>query len=386
MVCATLQELSGDRFLLGLAAGAADVLGWAGIARDAPLRRTAEAVVAIRALCDGGAPADTADDGSRWQPDGATPRARPSHADLPRCDVAPHAPTRRVAGRRSAPPAVPAGVVRRGDGEHRRRAPPRAGRDARRHRRGGVRVGVDRRRPGRRRSTPGRQARVLRPVVLADRPRPCRRGGCRPGPPTVARSGRRGARPAGGDDVARHQRLARCGRGALPRPASPPGPVTCRSARRSATIAGWPSACSPSTSSPPSVAGTTRTCASLPRVEDRCMVSRAVTRVLVANRGEIAVRVVRACHQTRRRRGRRPQRARRRVDGRRTGRRRGRPRRRHTRRDLPRHRPGRRRRPVVGLRCGPPGLRLPGRERGLRRRGRRRPASRGSGRQRRSSR
>ena len=69
MVCATLQELSGDRFLLGLAAGAADVLGWAGIARDAPLRRTADAVVAIRALCHGGAPADI-DDGARWQPEG----------------------------------------------------------------------------------------------------------------------------------------------------------------------------------------------------------------------------------------------------------------------------------------------------------------------------
>ena len=37
--------------------------------------------------------------------------------------------------------------------------------------------------------------------------------------------------------------------------------------------------------------------------------------------------------------------------------------RRHTRRDLPRHRPRRRRRPVVGLRRGPPGLRLPGRAR-----------------------
>ena len=70
MVCATLQELSGGRFLLGLAAGSADVLGWAGITRDAPLRRTAEAVAAIRALCDGGAPADSAGDGSRWQPDG----------------------------------------------------------------------------------------------------------------------------------------------------------------------------------------------------------------------------------------------------------------------------------------------------------------------------
>ena len=70
MVCATMQELSGDRFLLGLAAGAADMLGWAGITRDAPLRRTAEAVVAIRSLCAGGAPADTTDSGAGWQPEG----------------------------------------------------------------------------------------------------------------------------------------------------------------------------------------------------------------------------------------------------------------------------------------------------------------------------
>ena len=53
MTAATLQELSGGRFLLGLAAGADDFLGWAGIAREAPLARTREAVVAIRALCSG---------------------------------------------------------------------------------------------------------------------------------------------------------------------------------------------------------------------------------------------------------------------------------------------------------------------------------------------
>ena len=44
MTATTLQELSGGRFLLGLAAGADDFLGWAGIARHAPLARTREAV------------------------------------------------------------------------------------------------------------------------------------------------------------------------------------------------------------------------------------------------------------------------------------------------------------------------------------------------------
>ena len=58
MTATTLQELSGGRFLLGLAAGADDFLGWAGIARHAPLARTREAVIAIRALCCGLSPTD----------------------------------------------------------------------------------------------------------------------------------------------------------------------------------------------------------------------------------------------------------------------------------------------------------------------------------------
>ena len=198
----------------------------------------------------------------------ATTRAGPPHPDLPRRDVAPHAPTRRIAGRRRASPAVPAGVVRRSDGEH-RRGRRRGGPRPRRHRRGGVRLGVDRRRPGRRRSTSGRQARVLRPVVPADRARPGGRDGCRSGPAPVARSGRRGARPATGDDVARHQRDRPTRSSSAAAAWSPPGPVTCRSVRRSATIAGWRSVSSPSRSSPPCVSGTMRTCASLPSVEDR---------------------------------------------------------------------------------------------------------------------
>lgn len=66
MIASTLQELSGGRFLLGLAAGAEDFLGWAGIERSAPLARTREAVVAIRALCAGASPADVPGSGAGW--------------------------------------------------------------------------------------------------------------------------------------------------------------------------------------------------------------------------------------------------------------------------------------------------------------------------------
>ena len=69
MTATTLQELSGGRFLLGLAAGADDFLGWAGIARHAPLARTREAVIAIRALCSGLSPADVPGGGDGWRPD-----------------------------------------------------------------------------------------------------------------------------------------------------------------------------------------------------------------------------------------------------------------------------------------------------------------------------
>ena len=70
MTAATLQELSEGRFLLGLAAGAEDFLAWAGIERQHPLRTTREAVVAIRALCSGAAPADVAGAGDGWRPEG----------------------------------------------------------------------------------------------------------------------------------------------------------------------------------------------------------------------------------------------------------------------------------------------------------------------------
>ena len=55
MTAATLQEITGGRFLLGLGVGSAQFLGWAGITRDRPLAVTTSAVVTLRAMlghCD----------------------------------------------------------------------------------------------------------------------------------------------------------------------------------------------------------------------------------------------------------------------------------------------------------------------------------------------
>jgi 5,10-methylenetetrahydromethanopterin reductase len=69
MIAATMQELSGGRFLLGLSAGAEDFLAWAGIDREAPVTRTREAVVSVRALCSGDSPADVSGGGTGWRRD-----------------------------------------------------------------------------------------------------------------------------------------------------------------------------------------------------------------------------------------------------------------------------------------------------------------------------
>jgi 5,10-methylenetetrahydromethanopterin reductase len=50
MVAATLQEVSGGRFLLGLGAGSQQFLDWAGIDRARPLSVTRSALVTLRAL------------------------------------------------------------------------------------------------------------------------------------------------------------------------------------------------------------------------------------------------------------------------------------------------------------------------------------------------
>lgn len=53
MLAATLDELSGCRFNLGLAAGAADFLGWIGLEQTHPLAAMRETITAIRALLRG---------------------------------------------------------------------------------------------------------------------------------------------------------------------------------------------------------------------------------------------------------------------------------------------------------------------------------------------
>jgi 5,10-methylenetetrahydromethanopterin reductase len=50
MLAATMQEVSGGRFLLGLGAGSREFLGWAGIARGEPLATTRTALTVLRAL------------------------------------------------------------------------------------------------------------------------------------------------------------------------------------------------------------------------------------------------------------------------------------------------------------------------------------------------
>ncbi|MEM7128888.1 MAG: LLM class flavin-dependent oxidoreductase [Chloroflexota bacterium] len=53
MLAATLDELSGNRFNLGLAAGAKDFLEWVGIRQEKPLNAMRESVEAIRHLLSG---------------------------------------------------------------------------------------------------------------------------------------------------------------------------------------------------------------------------------------------------------------------------------------------------------------------------------------------
>src|SRR5262249_46218048 len=50
MQAAALDELSGERLLLGVGAGAADFLGWVGLAQERPLTRMAETLAALRRL------------------------------------------------------------------------------------------------------------------------------------------------------------------------------------------------------------------------------------------------------------------------------------------------------------------------------------------------
>ena len=53
MLAATMDELSGNRFNLGLAAGAGEFLKWVGLAQHRPLKMMRETILAIRALLRG---------------------------------------------------------------------------------------------------------------------------------------------------------------------------------------------------------------------------------------------------------------------------------------------------------------------------------------------
>lgn len=63
MAAASLQEISGGRFCLGLGAGADEFLNWAGLAAGPPLSRTERAIKDMRALFAGDAP-------EGWRPEG----------------------------------------------------------------------------------------------------------------------------------------------------------------------------------------------------------------------------------------------------------------------------------------------------------------------------
>ena len=56
MAASSLQELSGDRFLLGLGAGSDVFFGWAGLTPAKPVPRTRRAITTIRALLAGDSP------------------------------------------------------------------------------------------------------------------------------------------------------------------------------------------------------------------------------------------------------------------------------------------------------------------------------------------
>ncbi|HEU5089404.1 MAG TPA: LLM class flavin-dependent oxidoreductase [Roseiflexaceae bacterium] len=66
MQAAALDELSGGRLLLGLAAGASDFLGWVGIPHLHPLATTAEAIRTLRALFRGQRPAHAGQPPRGW--------------------------------------------------------------------------------------------------------------------------------------------------------------------------------------------------------------------------------------------------------------------------------------------------------------------------------
>lgn len=78
-LAAGFQELSGDRFNLGIGAGSPHFFKMAGLQRGSALRNTREAVITVRELCEGRSPAAALGEGSemRWSPQAHLEAPRP---------------------------------------------------------------------------------------------------------------------------------------------------------------------------------------------------------------------------------------------------------------------------------------------------------------------
>jgi 5,10-methylenetetrahydromethanopterin reductase len=77
MFASGLQEISDDRFLLGIGAGSDVFFRWAGIEPKKPVVRTREAVLAIRELVNGRTPAGVEGTGGYWTPNAKLKAPRP---------------------------------------------------------------------------------------------------------------------------------------------------------------------------------------------------------------------------------------------------------------------------------------------------------------------
>jgi 5,10-methylenetetrahydromethanopterin reductase len=77
-IASGLQDLSGDRFLLGIGAGSEVFYSWGGITAKSPVVRTREGVLAIRELVEGRSPAGIEGVAAGWLPQGKIKEPRPT--------------------------------------------------------------------------------------------------------------------------------------------------------------------------------------------------------------------------------------------------------------------------------------------------------------------
>ncbi len=106
MYAATMDELSGCRFNLGLAAGARDFLQWVGLEQSAPLATVRETVQAVRRLL-AGETVEMEGRALRWNDEAYLRFRAPRDADLCRRDGAEDASTVRRGGGRALPLLFP---------------------------------------------------------------------------------------------------------------------------------------------------------------------------------------------------------------------------------------------------------------------------------------